>query len=234
MSTAPAALRRETAVFIRAFDDAPELASYSNPARRVLAAAAALFHQQGAAATSIRHITTECSLTPGAFYRHFASKDDVLFILVTHGHERMERRIADALAAADPSRTAQLAAFVRAYVGGHLEAPELAQVVRREYLHLSPARHAAVVGRRRALRTHLARLLADGATSNEFDLPGGAANSTRVAVMLLDMCSRTAEWYHRANDRTPEELIVLYVGAALRLAGAVVRDEPPLTATGPT
>lgn len=222
MSTVRAATDREVDVFTRLFADEPQLATYSEPARRLLAVAAALFHRQGAAATSIRDITTVCRLTPGAFYRHFASKDDALDALVTLGHARMESRVAEALAEAGSEPRARLAGFVGAYVTGHLEQPELAQVVRREYLHLSPERHRAVVARRRALRTQLADLLADGIAAGQLDLPGGAADRTRVAVMMLDMCSRTSDWYHADSEQTPQQMTQLYVTAALRLAGAAL------------
>lgn len=208
------------AVFVRYFAEAPDLARFSYAARRILATSAALFYRQGAVGTSIRDITKACGLTPGAFYNHFASRDDVLDVLVRHGHDALEARIAAALDAADADPGLQLAAFVRAYVLGHLVHPELAQLVRREYVHLSPPRHAAIVRRRRALRTRLSRMLRAGAAGGAFDLPGGAGASTRVAVMVLDMCSRTSEWYDPSRAESPERLAERYVVAALRLAGA--------------
>ena len=154
--------RGDAAVFERAFAGAPDLAHLSPAARRVLAMSAALFHQRGAAATSVRDITSACGLSPGALYKHFASKDDVLYELVRHGHERLERRIDAALAGAPDDAVRRTTAFVHAYVAGHLAQPELAQVVRREYLHLSAARHREIVRRRRALRGRLAALLRAG------------------------------------------------------------------------
>jgi AcrR family transcriptional regulator len=220
MSTTSAVAAPDIDTFARVFDTAPELAEHSESARRVLAVAAALFHRDGAAGTSIRDITTRCGLTPGAFYRHFPSKDDLLLTLVGYGHQRMEQRVSTALAGAGEDARGRLAAFVRAYVIGHLEQPQLAQVVRREYLHLSPARRAAVVSRRRALRAELVDLLRAGEGTGVLDLPGTPGDRTRVAVMMLDMCSRTSEWYHADSTQTPDQLAQLYVTAALRLAGA--------------
>jgi AcrR family transcriptional regulator len=220
MSTTSAVASPDIEMFARAFDRAPELAELSDSARRVLAAAAALFLRRGATDTSIRDITARCGLTPGAFYRHFASKDDLLLTLVGYGHQRMEQRVRAAVTAVGEDPRAQLAAFVRAYVVGHLEQPQLAQVVRREYLHLSHERRAAVVRRRRALRAQLVGLLRAGEASGDLRLPGSAQDRTRVAVMLLDMCSRTSEWYHADSTQTPDQLADLYVTAALRLTGA--------------
>jgi TetR/AcrR family transcriptional regulator, cholesterol catabolism regulator len=207
-------------VLEQAFADAPDLAGLSAPARRVLAMSAALFYRQGAAGTSIRDITRACGLSPGALYNHFASKDDVLYAVVQHGHQALERRIAAALTESADDPVARTSAFVRAYVMGHLVHPELAQVVRREYLHLSPERYDKIVRRRRRLRQRLRGLLADGAAAGRFDLIGGPDSATRVAVMVLDMCSRTSEWYDPKRAEPPERLAGRYVAGALRLAGA--------------
>jgi TetR/AcrR family transcriptional regulator, cholesterol catabolism regulator len=211
--------RGSAEVFARAFTGQPDLAHLSPAARRVLAMSAALFYERGAAATSIRDITRACGLSPGALYNHFASKDDVLYQLVTHGHHRLEQRLADALAEVAEDPVARTTAFVHAYVMGHLVHPELAQVVRREYLHLSAPRYEETVRRRRALRHELTRLLGEGAAAGRFDLIGGGDAPTRVAVMVLDMCSRTSEWYDPTRSDPPDELADRYVSAALRLAG---------------
>lgn len=212
--------RGDPAVFDEAFATAPDLAHLTPAARRVLATSAALFYRRGAAGTSVRDITSACGLTPGALYNHFASKDDVLYALVDHGHTSLERRIATALEDVGAAAAARTSAWVRAYVMGHLVHPELAQVVRREYLHLSPDRYLQTVRRRRALRSELSELLRTGAGADAFDLIGGADAATRVAVMVLDMCSRTSEWYDPRRNVSPARLADHYVTAALRLAGA--------------
>lgn len=214
-------------VFAAQFAEAPDLVDLSPAARRVLAVSAALFYRNGAAATSIRDITSACGLSPGALYNHFAAKDDVLFRLIEHGHEALERRIAASLApVADRGPVERTVAFVRAYLMGHLVHPELAQVVRREYLHLSAERYRAVVARRRMLRRRLAELLGEGVAAEEFHLVGGKDAPTRAAVMVLDMCSRTSEWYDPARAEPPAELAELYVAAALRLLGAPATPPP--------
>ena len=207
--------------FARDIADAPDLADLSWAARRVLVEAAILFHERGAAATSVRDIAKACGLTPGAFYKHFPSKDEALHRLVTHGHDSMDERLAEARAAADRAPLAQLAAFVRAYVMGHLVRPELARLARREYVHLSAGRRAEVVERRRRLRTDLERMLKAGVRHGEVQLIDGRHAATRTAIMMLDMCSRTSEWYDpdRPRSARPEALADCYVSAALRIAG---------------
>ena len=132
-------VRAHAEVFLDAFRGEPDLADLNPTALRVLATAAALFHARGAAGTSVRDITRACDLSPGALYNHFPSRNDLLFTLVAHGHARLRRRVEAALAEAPSAPVDRFAAFVRAYVAGHLAHPTLAQVVRREYLHLRPA-----------------------------------------------------------------------------------------------
>lgn len=206
--------------FRRAFADQPDLAGYTEAALRVLATAAALFYRRGAVATSVRDVTGACGLTPGAMYNHFPSKDDLLDAIVTHGHDSMRRRLDAALADCPDVPADQLAAFVRAYVIGHLVQPELAQVVRREYLHLSRERYDKVVAVRRGVRRRLSAILQAGAASGRFDIVGGPEAVTAQAVMLLDMCSRTSEWFDRRGKVGIDTLAERYVIAARRIVGA--------------
>ena len=210
----------DAAEFERIFADADDLAHLSYAARRVLAMSAALFYRYGVGQTSVRDITRACGLSPAALYNHFGSKDDVLHALVCYGHGNLERRLQQAADAAEPTCRAQVSAFVDAYVLAHLESPRLAQLVRREYTYLSDARREEVIRTRRRLRQRLARMLADGEHAGEFTLIEGADRATRSAVMILDMCSRTSEWYHpdRGGLPTPT-LAARYVQACLRLVG---------------
>jgi AcrR family transcriptional regulator len=211
---------RLVAIFLADFEDQPELEALSPAARRVLATAAALFYERGAVDTSVRDLTRACGLTPGALYNHFASKDDVLYTLVRHGHERMRSRIDDAVAGAPDDPVSAFSAFVRAYMVGHVEHPELAQMVRREYLHLSEQHYAEIVEDRRGQRRRLAELLTAGQRAGQFALIGGAENAVGTALMVLDMCSRTSDWFDRSRESDPAGIVERYVAAALRLVGA--------------
>jgi AcrR family transcriptional regulator len=213
------------AIFVAAFADQPDLAALSPAARRVLATSAALFFERGAANTSVRDLTRACGLSPGALYNHFPSKDELLFTLVRHGHARMRRRIDAALAPATGEPAAAFGAFVGAYVAGHVEQPELAQLVRHEYLHLSPEHYAEIVEVRRDMRRTLTTLIRAGAAAGCFHVLGDPVGQT---LMVLDMCSRTSDWFDRSRESDETEIGARYVQAALRLVGCV---EPPAPVT---
>jgi TetR/AcrR family transcriptional regulator, cholesterol catabolism regulator len=211
---------RVAAIFLAEFEGQPDLSALSPRALRVLCTAAALFYERGAVDTSVRDLTRACGLTPGALYNHFASKDELLYTLVRHGHQRMQRRIDEAVDAAPPTPVARFAALVRAYVTGHVAHPELARTVRREYLHLNGERYGEIVELRRATRGRVAALLEEGQRSGSMDLIGGTAGSVASALMVLDMCSRTSDWYDRSRDSDAAGVVERYVTAALRLVGA--------------
>jgi TetR/AcrR family transcriptional regulator, cholesterol catabolism regulator len=205
------------AIFSAAFANEPDLADYSPAAHRVLSTSAALFLERGAANTSVRHLTRACGLSPGALYNHFPSKDELLFTIVRHGHDRMRRRIDEALDPAPTDPVAGFRAYVTAYVTGHVRQPELAQLSRQEYLHLSPGHCAEIVELRRGMRRTLSALIHRGEQAGHFRVLGDVVGQT---LMVLDMCSRTSDWYDRSRESDEHEIAARYVQGALRLVGA--------------
>ena len=203
-----------TRQFLAAFDAEPELAALTSAARRVLAAAAALFYRQGSSATSVRQLTSAAGLSPGALYNHFGSRDEMLFALVQTGHLRAQRDLDAALTGGSETATDALRRFTVAYVQIHLRFPPFAQLIHREYVHLSEKHRQEIVRRRRRMRDQLVTVLQDGEQSGEFQLIGGGVGT---AMMILDMCSRTSEWFNPSqSSRGIEER---YAEAVLRLVG---------------
>jgi AcrR family transcriptional regulator len=203
--------------FLRAFDAEPELLALSAAARRVLAAAAALFYLQGSAATSVRQLTSACGLSPGALYNHFGSRDELLFRLVETGHLRAQRDLDTALADASATPTEQLRRFGRTYTEIHLRFPPFAQLIHREYVHLSDARRQEIIARRRHMRDQLVEILRAGSATGEFTLVGSEHSEVGSAMMILDMCSRTSEWFNPAQ--ASQDFSERYAEAVLRLVG---------------
>ena len=204
-----------TARFLDAFDAEPELAALTGAARRVLASAAALFYRQGSAATSVRQLTSAAGLSPGALYNHFGSRDEMLFALVQTGHLRAQRDLDDALAKGILPATEALRRFTIAYLQIHLRFPPFSQLIHREYVHLSDSHRAEIVRRRRRMRDQLIDVLRAGADSGEFHLIGGEVGT---AMMVLDMCSRTSEWFN--PSKSTDDIQQRYAEAVLRLVGA--------------
>jgi AcrR family transcriptional regulator len=83
-----------------------------------------LFASRGIAETSVRDITRAVGISEGALYRHFESKDD----LVWQAFERNYTAFADELAALAAEQTGakrQLAAMIRGFCRAHDQNPTL-------------------------------------------------------------------------------------------------------------
>lgn len=214
-------LDAESARFLADFESFPEIAELSPAARRILASAAVLFYRDGAAATSVRDLTKACGLTPGALYSHFASRNDLLHVLVRNGFQTSERAVIEALADSDDPDE-RLSGYVRAYAGTHLRFPAITQLADREYVHLTGPPRADVESRRLRLRELLIAVLTAGERQGSFQPLDGLPVAGQ-ADMMLDLCGRANEWFTTELVQTePAEpaLAERYVEAALRLVGA--------------
>jgi AcrR family transcriptional regulator len=69
--------------------------------RQILDAAIACFARDGFHRTSMQHIVAEARLSPGAIYRYFSSKEDIIEAIADERHARETALLAEALAARD-------------------------------------------------------------------------------------------------------------------------------------
>ncbi len=193
----------------------------SGPARRLLEAAGELFYDKGAEATTIREITAACGVTPGAFYNHFASKEELLFVLVRARHRRLEEEATAAQADAGGDPRAELAAIVRVYVRMHVRQHKGARVANREFPRLTGDRLAEIVAIRRRLRDRVVDVLLAGTAEGTFQVAGGEDHNAFVitAASLLDMLVHCGEWLREDSPWPLAEIEARYVEMSLRLVG---------------
>ena len=81
---------------------------------RIEAAALQLFVDKGVAETSIRDIAAAVGFSDGALYRHYASKDELVWTLFRGSFEDYARRL-EGLAAAQSGSRGKIAAMVRGF-----------------------------------------------------------------------------------------------------------------------
>ncbi len=79
----------------------------------IIAAAARQFREHGVEGTSVGDVMQAANRTHGGFYRHFASKEDLLVAALGRAFEEMLDVLDRGLAAVPPERA--LAGFVRSY-----------------------------------------------------------------------------------------------------------------------
>jgi AcrR family transcriptional regulator len=91
---------------------------------RIEKAAIRLFVEKGVAETSVRDIARAVDMSEGALYRHFASKDELVWAVFERHYVEFASRL-DALAKAETTTRGKLAAMIRGICHAHDENPTL-------------------------------------------------------------------------------------------------------------
>ncbi len=92
--------------------------------RRILTESLALFAGQGVAATTTKQIAERLGMSQGILYKHFASKDDIVWEIFSTGYSRYGEAVR-AAAAAPGSFADRLERIVRTIAALHDADPEL-------------------------------------------------------------------------------------------------------------
>ena len=91
---------------------------------RIETAAIRLFVDKGVTETSVRDIARAVDISEGALYRHFVSKDELVWAVFERHYVEFAGRL-DALARAETTARGQLAAMIRGFCHAHDEDPTL-------------------------------------------------------------------------------------------------------------
>jgi AcrR family transcriptional regulator len=91
---------------------------------RIEKAAIRLFVEKGVAETSVRDIARAVDISEGALYRHFVSKDALVWAVFERNYVEFAGRL-DALAKAETTTHGKLAAMIRGFCQAHDENPTL-------------------------------------------------------------------------------------------------------------
>ena len=202
----------------------------TNVQAKIAEAAINLFYARGAAATTVRDITSACGLTPGALYNHFASKDQLLYVLVRDVHLRVDAELITALARAGDRPACQLAAGVRLLVAQAASQRKESRVANREFTALTSAGRQEVIAIRRRMRDRLTDVLEAGTQNGTFTLTGtqDRAAAALTANVIATMCANISEWTRDNHPMTMADLQDRYVQMALRLVGFAPPTAPPV------
>lgn len=164
-------------------------------------AASRLFREHGYAATSVRDIAHALNLQGGSLYAHVASKEDVLWSIVTRAADRFGREVAPAA-----GRTAPAAERLRAMIRGHVAVVTSAQRDAAVFLHewrfLSADRRAAVAARRDEYEGLFRRVIGDGIEAGEF-MP---VDARLTAMAILSALNGIATWYRADGPLTAAQV----------------------------
>jgi AcrR family transcriptional regulator len=97
---------------------------FTDTRQRIEEAATKLFVARGITETSVRDITREGGISAGALYRHFESKDDLVWQTFEHGYTSFAREL-EAHAANESGARNKIGAMIRGFCRAHDDNPTL-------------------------------------------------------------------------------------------------------------
>jgi AcrR family transcriptional regulator len=182
--------------------------------RRILLAAATAFAERGFHATTTRDIAVHAGLSPAGLYVYFRSKEEVLHqIAISTLDFTIEVAAAEANRPGSP--TDRLAGLARSLTLWTTYNSQVAHVVLYQTGALSPAHLADITARQREVGRIVRRVITDGISSRDFDIPDAGA----AAIAVLSLCLDVARWYRPGHRLTPQQLGDFNAIAALRIVG---------------
>jgi AcrR family transcriptional regulator len=170
----------------------------------ILDRARELFTSQGYDGTSVSQIIAAVGISKGAFYHHFAAKEDLLEGLAARYAEETARWAQEILDDQTLDSYARLVGFLDGLRRRKMEsATELraafAPVFRRENAQLYRRAQAAVAA---VMQPILARIISEGVAEQAFDTPDPDAAADLILHLLCSTRETMAAIY---EARTPEE-----------------------------
>jgi AcrR family transcriptional regulator len=179
-----------------------------------------LFSTRGYHDSTMREIMTACNLTPGAFYNHFRSKEELLYTLVIDAHDDLESYMIAAEKAAGPDPAARLHDVSHVFSIWHCNNAEWARVANLEYKELDGEMLTEVQNRRRTIRTRFELLIEDGWKQESFRLSARDANIRLLSTCVSEMLVDTAMWFRPDRAWTVEEIADAQAAIVLRMVNA--------------
>ena len=153
-------------------------------------AASTLFRERGYAATSVRDIAQALDMQGGSLYAHVASKEDMLWAIVTRAADRFNAEVGPI---AESERTApdKLRDMIRAHVAVVTSAQKDAAVFLHEWRFLSQDRREQVAARRDNYEALFRQAIADGIRTGDFE----PVDPRLTAMAILSALNGIATWY---------------------------------------
>src|SRR4051794_4500438 len=164
-------------------------------------AASALFRERGYAATSVRDIAQALNLQGGSLYAHMASKEDVLWSIVTRAADRFNAEVGP-IAVSNASPVDRLRAMIRAHVGVVTSIQKDAAVFLHEWRFLSAERRAQMSARRDAYEALFRETISDGVARGEFR----KVDARLTTMAILSALNGIPTWYRPTGALTADQI----------------------------
>ncbi|HEY7024668.1 MAG TPA: TetR/AcrR family transcriptional regulator [Candidatus Limnocylindrales bacterium] len=164
--------------------------------------ASALFRERGYAATSVRDIAQALNLQGGSLYAHMASKEDVLWSIVTRAADKFNSQLGPVAEATEASPADRLANMIRAHVGVVTSIQKDAAVFLHEWRFLSSARREEMQARRDAYEALFRDVISAGVEQGEFR----EVDVKTSAMAILSALNGIPTWYRPSGPLTADQI----------------------------
>ncbi|MEA2623287.1 MAG: TetR/AcrR family transcriptional regulator, cholesterol catabolism regulator [Chloroflexota bacterium] len=165
--------------------------------------ASALFRERGYAATSVRDIARAMDMQGASLYAHVASKEDVLWSIVTRAADRFDAAVAPIAGNTATPATDRLSAMIRAHIQVVTDDLGNATSFLHEWRFLSAERRSAIAARRDAYEQRFRDVIAQGIDAGELT---PAADTNLTATLILSALNGAATWYRPDGVMTPDQI----------------------------
>lgn len=181
----------------------------------ILNAAVRVFGSRGYHGTSVRDIAEAAGVSPGSLYNHFASKHDLLVVILERGLDNLVAASEDALYEASPDPVSRLRALVRTHVHSHAVSRVESYIGNSELRSLTRDARALIVSKRDTQQRMFDRVVRDGAQQGVFTTD----DPVMASRYIVTACTAVATWYRPGGDVSIEALVRKYQQLSLSCAG---------------
>ena len=188
----------------------------STTRERILAAAAALFHEKGFNGTGMAELASQVGMTKSSLYHHFPKKQALLSEIIEVTVNRVTPLIQQ-VAESDQPVCERFRRAVAIHTAEAIHDQDAVACFIEEGRYLSPDFMAAHVLKRDGYEQIFRQMFEEGIVSGEF-LDQDAELAVRA---VLGMCNSVVRWYSADGPHTPEEIASLFADMALRAASGV-------------
>lgn len=191
-------------------------------------AAARLFYERGFVDTTTKEIAGACGVTAGALYNHFASKEEILWVIVEGAYHETERRSVEAVEAGAGDPFAELRQLTYATSRMHTSEYKFKAIVARLERKRLPQDQAAVVEK---MHNRVPGIWADtlrrGIGSGIFAIPqvdGKQPDLVALSRSFIGYCTYPGFWFSSGHPITGEELAELQSQMIVRMVAGTAGD----------
>jgi TetR/AcrR family transcriptional regulator len=199
----------------------PRSAGYDDQRELILRHAAALFAQQGYAATSMNQVAAACGVSKAALYHYVRDKNELL-ALVAEGHvARLVAVVAEVMdERAEPA--ARLRALIVRFAREYASAQNEHRVLTEDVALLAPARREQVLSMQRGVVARFAETVAELRPElRQTDL------AKPLTMLLFGMINWMFTWFRPGEPLTHEQMAPIVADLFLGGLGAVTPVAQP-------